>query len=501
MKKEAIDMARYTLVKILCIILIAAAITAGGYFTYDYVVTYHNSHLITTHNELNPPPEPDIKVSVEASGEDGSPYDIDGILAFYNGYDNNTLSLKIAATNDIAAELLYITNEKENIVYPFAEDTFIGPAYGTPEYTVFDFHNADDIFAADLGDIYVKYRYDDGIVRTIPMTPYTLGEYDAYDSTLIRTRDNMADFDFVSTDGDTVSFEGESITLDKPLFIPEGLTVEFIKGQQIDLINEAFIVSYSPVISMGSDTEGILLHSSDGTGRGIFISQADAKSAFSYTVFDGLDCPQSGIWTLTGAVTFYESDVDISHCTFTNNKCEDGLNIVRSDFSISDSFFSNTFADAFDSDFSKGTMKGCTFSATGNDAVDVSTTQLTLYDMQFNHIGDKAVSGGEKSTIIIENADIDDATIGIASKDMSDISCKNISISDTMVAITLYQKKPEFGPAKIIGEDITLKGSISMDYLIEKKSILIIDGADILPRSDTKESILFDKMINGEPLR
>jgi hypothetical protein len=498
--KEAIDMARYTLVKILCIILIAAAIAAGGYFTYNYVVSYHHSHLITTHNELNPPPEPDIKMSVSAAGEAGSPYDIDGILAFYNGYKDNTLSIKITATNNIAAELLYITNEKENIVYPFAESTFLEPAFGTPEYDVFDFY-VDDSFAQDLGDIFIKYQYDDGTIRAIPMIPYTLGEYAAYDSTLIRTRDNISDFDFVSVDGSSVSFDGESITLDRPLFIPEGLVVEFRKGQQIDLINEAFIVSYSPVMSIGSDTDGILMHTSDGTGRGIFICQSQDKSSFSYTTFDGLDCPQSGIWVLTGAVTFYESDVDISHCTFTNNKCEDGLNIVRSDFSIKDSFFSNTFGDAFDSDFSTGTMSGCAFSDTGNDAVDVSTTQLTIRDMQFKHIGDKAVSGGERSTIIIESADIDDATIGIASKDMSDISCKDISISDTMVALTLYQKKPEFGPGSIVGEDITLSGNISMDYLIEKKSTLIIDGIEIFPRSDTKESILFDKMINGEPLR
>ena len=122
-------MTRYILVKILCIILIAAAIAAGGYFTYDYVVSYHHSHLITTHNELNPPPEPDIKVSVGAAGEAGSPYGIDGILAFYNGYKDNILSIKITATNDIAAELLYITNEKENIAYPFEESTFLSPAY------------------------------------------------------------------------------------------------------------------------------------------------------------------------------------------------------------------------------------------------------------------------------------------------------------------------------------------------------------------------------------
>ena len=491
----------YKLVKTICILIIVAVISVGSYFTFDYVLEYHNAHLISTHNELNPSPDSSIEMAVINSGAAGDPYLVEGILAFFNGYSDETLSVKIIATNDIPVKLLYLTDEKDDVQYYFDEDIILSPATDVPVYTVFSFANVNTNFASELDNIFVKYQYDDGIVRTMPMMPYTLGEYDAYDSTLIRTRDNMSDFDFVSVKGSTVTFTGEKVTLDRPLFIPEGLVVEFRKSQQIDLINEAFIVSYSPMMSIGSDTDGILISSSDGTGRGIFICQAQDKSRFSYTTFDGLDCPKSGIWVLTGAVTFYESDVDISHCTFANNKCEDGLNIVRSDFSIENSFFSNTFGDAFDSDFSTGTMDDCAFSNTGNDAVDVSTTQLTIHDMQFKHIGDKAVSAGEKSTITIENADIDDATIGIASKDMSDISCENISISDTMVALTLYQKKPEFGPGTIVGKDITLSGNISMDYLIEKKSTLIIDGIEIFPRSDTKESILFDKMIKGEPLR
>ena len=50
------------------------------------------------------------------------------------------------------------------------------------------------------------------------------------------------------------------------------------------------------------------------------------------------------------------SDVKISHSVFRNNTSEDALNIIRSDFSIEFTLFSNTVGDALDSDFSLGSI-------------------------------------------------------------------------------------------------------------------------------------------------
>ncbi len=204
---------------------------------------------------------------------------------------------------------------------------------------------------------------------------------------------------------------------------------------------------------------------------------------------------------MTGALTFYESDGIIDNCTVSNNTCEDGLNIIRSNFYITSSLFSNTFSDAFDSDFSKGIISNCYFYNTGNDAIDVSGTQLTINDLTSNNIGDKAISCGEQSRLDIHNISINHATVGIASKDMAEISGENIIIKDTMIGMSLYQKKIEFGPAFINVYNVELQGNIKIDYLIEKHSVMRVDGDYILPRSETKESIIFDKMINGEPLR
>ena len=85
-----------------------------------------------------------------------------------------------------------------------------------------------------------------------------------------------------------------------------------------------------------------------------------------------MDRPKSKSWGLTGSVNFYESPVDIYDCIFSNNFCEDGLNIVRTNFSIFNTSFFNIFSDAFDGDFVSGIIKNCEFKLIGNDAIDIS---------------------------------------------------------------------------------------------------------------------------------
>ncbi len=58
---------------------------------------------------------------------------------------------------------------------------------------------------------------------------------------------------------------------------------------------------------------------------------------------------------------------------------------------------------------------------------------------------------------------------------MSEITGTNIDISDTTIGMTLYQKKPEFGPANIDVSNVNLHSFISMDYLIQEDSVMIVD--------------------------
>ena len=104
------------------------------------------------------------------------------------------------------------------------------------------------------------------------------------------------------------------------------------------------------------------------------------------------------VWTTLALILLVFVHVIRIYLLFDNNIYgDDYLNIVRSDFSITDSHFRNVNADAFDSDFSTGFMKEVVFDNIGNDGIDISGTRLKIEDITMSYVGDKGISSGEKS--------------------------------------------------------------------------------------------------------
>tara|TARA_R110001592_G_scaffold58840_1_gene178489 strand:- start:2965 stop:3741 length:777 start_codon:yes stop_codon:yes gene_type:complete len=244
-----------------------------------------------------------------------------------------------------------------------------------------------------------------------------------------------------------VVFKG-SQTIKKNMVIPKGFDVVFEPGTQLNFVKGAFFMSWSPVQMNGTEKNKIIITSSDGTGNGFSVLQANKKSTLNYVIFDGLNTFSKEGWTLTGSVNFYESEVEINNSLFTNNHCEDALNIVNSQFKINQTTISNTFADGFDADFCEGEVIGSTFENTGNDCLDFSGSNISIKDCNVKNAGDKGISCGEQSAVSIENVAIEGAVIGIASKDKSEVTITNITISDCQIGFLAFQKKPEYGPAQ-----------------------------------------------------
>ena len=160
--------------------------------------------------------------------------------------------------------------------------------------------------------------------------------------------------------------------------------------------------------------------------QGIAVMRAGARSELRHTrVIHTTGVAKPG-WSLTGGVTFYESDVDVVATTFKGHNGEDALNIVRSDFVIDGTTFDTTLSDAFDSDFSTGKVTKSTFinigTAGGGDAIDTSGSVVEITDVTFRQVSDKAISAGEASTVTASDIVIDDTGTGLASKDRSTLT-------------------------------------------------------------------------------
>ena len=201
-------------------------------------------------------------------------------------------------------------------------------------------------------------------------------------------------YNFIDLNGDSCIIKNGNWTIDEPLIIPAGLKFIIRHGTRINLINSALIVSYSPLFFIGKSNNPIIIESSDKTGQGIICIDAGTTSKLSNVVFDKLKNPSLNGWKLTGSV-FYASKVGIFDCTFSNNYCEDALNIISTDFEIKNTKFENIFSDAFDGDFANGSISNSVFYNIVNDAIDISGGFLKADGININKVGDKGFSAGK----------------------------------------------------------------------------------------------------------
>ena len=279
-------------------------------------------------------------------------------------------------------------------------------------------------------------------------------------------------------------------TFSSDIVIPKGWTFVIPKGSQINLINRAAIISYSPIHAEGEESEKILIHSSDGSGQGLVVIDKYGHSALQHVEFRNLSSLNKYGWFLTGAVTFYQANISIDNCSFENNHCEDAINLVKSSFTFSNSTILNTVSDGFDSDFSVGTISRSVFKNTGNDCIDLSGSVVQIIDCKIENSGDKGVSGGENSTITIEKTSVVGAKIAVASKDKTAITIKSITIEQADRDYVIFRKKPEYGPAKIIVKN-SIKTVAEHNNIIGVGSLFIFKGDTIKGTEPIDRSSLY----------
>ena len=291
---------------------------------------------------------------------------------------------------------------------------------------------------------------------------------------------DISNLDYISVDPLTknISFNKPYVLIDRNLIIPKGFSLRVKEGTYIDLIDDSFILSYSPIILSGTKDKPIILTSSDKTGQGLLVVNADSPSTLSNVSFDNLRLINKLGLNITGSITFFNSDINIDNCNFKLLKAEDGLNIVNSNFTITNSSFSDIYSDALDVDFSTGSLTNLDFNLIGNDAIDLSGSVVNVNNIDINTVGDKGISIGEESKVSIQQANIMNSIIGIAIKDQSNLNGEYIFVSNSSVGIAGYNKKNWFSGSTTKLTNTKLYKN-SEDYLNEIGSIMNINNSPI----------------------
>lgn len=422
---------------------------------------------------------------------------VEGLFSHVVDYSATSLTLDVSSINEhLGCYLLDVTDSAGTQVAGFPAGSFL-PAYDLEDPADPLVFTLEVLAPFAVGDLYLHYQYKGyKEVRSWEINPYAPINEELFQATQVRTLDNMGQFPALTVQDGVVSFQGETLVLALPLYIPPGYVFSLSPGQNIALYQNAFILSRSPIQFLGSEEAPITLTTPDQSlYSGLVVMEAEGQSQVNHVTFDGLGEVRSGAWMLTGAVTFYESDVIMDHCQFLNNRSEDGLNSIRGYIEVHNSYFYNSFQDAFDSDFCTGLFQNVTFQDAGNDAFDVSTSTFHLENCFFYDTWDKAISTGEASTVSGTNLVIRGAQSGLAAKDSSRLTVDQVLVEDVFIGVCVYQKKPEFGATELIATNYTLLPPYDFDYIIEKQDNVVVNGEQLVSSNNKKQEIIIQYMI------
>ena len=391
--------------------------------------------------------------------------------------DSLPLEVKNVLYND---SIIFELNQEENIIKSKKTE-------GAVRYQKFEFAVPEnmDIEEEVVPNLKINYKiFGTETLKSEKIFPYGYIEENFSDEDFIRNKSNLSLFEFLDVDDfqKTIYFKEGYWKLNQSLILPKGFSVFCKAGTKIDLVYGASILSYSPVYFSGGSENPIEIISSDKTGQGFSVLNAKEKSLLENVIFSDLTNPIKKGWELTGAITFYESPIEMKGVLIKNMHSEDSLDIIRSEYEIKNSFFENCFSDCLDDDFGEGFIENTKFVNCGNDCVDFSGSKTEIRNLEIFNAGDKGISVGEESNLTIENLKIfgdKRIHIGIASKDLSFVFINNSKISNTKYSVAVYQKKPEFGASLIEIKNTTFTDFEKM-HIVEKKSNLLIDDTIVL---------------------
>jgi len=264
----------------------------------------------------------------------------------------------------------------------------------------------------------------------------------------------------------------------KYLVVESGTTIELFN-------NNSLVIDECEVLFEGNINDSITL-----IGRGnnsLLFRNSDVK--MNYVRCDNLSHYSDISIRLPSAVTFYNSCSEMRNCSFDKSLSgDDFINFYNTAFIVRNCTMSNSKSDAIDSDFSHGLISETLLVNIGNDGLDFSGSEVQIASCSFDLVGDKAISAGESTELMIRDCRIDNSELGIVVKDGSDVSVEQVQFNTTKINYAVFFKKDFYEAPRLVVDALDTNGAN-----LFQKGVSIVGNDEILFLDDV-ESLLYGKL-------
>jgi|GEM_PF-5545564 hypothetical protein len=256
--------------------------------------------------------------------------------------------------------------------------------------------------------------------------------------------------------GKTYTFKNLETVLESDLVLAKNSVLKIQPGSTIKLGEGVSLVSYGDILAKGTKEQPIVF---TGTSKAkpwgvVAVLQEGSRLELDHCKIQGGSSAFHNGAYFSGMVSAYVADTFVTNSEFTGasrTSGDDALNVKQGFVYLTGNVFKDNLADAVDLDFIKrgSLVRDNTFQNNANDHIDLSGSQMVLIkNNQMNQAGDKGISVGEGSDVVIQQATIANARYGIVSKDASFVTIKDSTVKDTKVGVASYNKKEVFGGSR-----------------------------------------------------
>jgi len=260
-------------------------------------------------------------------------------------------------------------------------------------------------------------------------------------------------------------------TLDKDLFLPAGFTVVAVAPLRIDLQKGARIISRSPLQWKGMEEAPITIGSSDASGGGVIVLEANGRSRFEYVRFEGFGANTSGIASLV----FQNADVDLVSCVVGEVRERDLFLAVRGQVGSSSTMYSGG-KDQLTLAFCQATLTDVELSGAGDDAISVKGGMLQADRIKAGSALGSGLKVDQGAVVQATQASFSSyrTTVSVARGGQLTLNKGSLNSKEQM-AVEVDAVVERFGPSRITIDKVSLK-SASGPVKIGKGNSVTVDG-------------------------
>ena len=296
--------------------------------------------------------------------------------------------------------------------------------------------------------------------------------------------------------------------IDKPVIIEPGTI--------INLTDSASIIFRNKVTANGTIADPIIFKKLNNNPWGVIALQGKktSNSSFNNIIIKGGSGAHLNNIIYTGMFSIHDSEnVFLKNITMQNNHTYDDMlhivyseNIFLENINLVESLF-----DAIDIDISSDIiMKNLNIMQPGNDGVDFMNSSGLITNSKINGSGDKAISAGENSNVLIYNSSISENNIGVAVKDGSEVTVENSSLKNYSFNFSAFSKNWQYGNqggkinllnSEIFGDLNTINLSDSSLLYFDNLSCIDNEKISEIELNDDSEFYHFDHAYETLPIK